>query len=121
MRTTPMVWTGLAKRPVALTPSQMSERWPASPPEHLALPPGRWIDPGTAEQLLMSANGVSDRVTAKCWLQAMVRDGLADLRDCDTSVRLLPEEERPGYAAAEARRAHLETLRRDLADLEQQA
>ena len=49
----------------AMTPTEMSQRWPTSPPDNLALPLGQWVDPDTAEQLLMAANGSTDRETAK--------------------------------------------------------
>ncbi len=34
----------------AMTPTEMSQRWPTSPPDNLALPLGQWVDPDTAEQ-----------------------------------------------------------------------
>ena len=105
--------------PPPLTPSEMSRRWPTTVPEHLALPVGQWLDRDYTVKVLQAANGATDSVVAQSWLVAMVQAGLVDIRDGDGCVRLLPEAERPGYATAEARRAHLEALRRDLADLEQ--
>ena len=103
--------------PPALTPDEMSQRWPTTLPEHLAQPVGQWLYREQAAKMLMAANGTTEEVTARAWLVTMVRAGLVDLRDGDGCVCLLPEHQRPGNAEAEQRRLRLEERRRELEEL----
>ena len=109
------IFTGSTKPPPsAMSPSELSQRWPTSPPENLALEVGQWIDSDTAERLLMAANGSTDRETAKCWLNAMLRAGLLDTGEGTKGgcYRLLPEAERS--REAKQREQRLDDLRREL-------
>jgi hypothetical protein len=104
--------------PPGPTPTEISQRFPTTVPERLSLPVGKWLLRGEAVAALQAGNGTDDPVVASCWLTAMVRSGLVDIRDGDGLFRLLPVEERIGFAPAEARRVRLEALRRDIAALE---
>jgi hypothetical protein len=85
-----------------------------------ALPEGQWLPRAVAGQRLARAAGVGldDTTTGQALLIDLIRRGIVDPRDEADGVRLVPVAERPGSAAAEARRKHLAQLQADLADLE---
>jgi hypothetical protein len=106
------------------TPTEMSERWPTTPPENLTLIPGRWVDRELAAKLIGDANGATHPDQGASWLQVLIRLGRVDVRGDvrGSEVRLLPENElggspRVGSPEAFAEEARLSRLRTDLASL----
>jgi hypothetical protein len=118
-----MIIDGGSKKPQPrpLTPSELSERWPTSPPDVLALPPGTWVHRNAAIAAIAKANGCpGDLERGAGWLQSMVRLGLCDCQQ--NEVKLFSESEkagtpRPGSPEAVNEEARLSRLRSDLAAL----